>query len=399
MYHLVYSYGPGKEKKHILAFLTLHYFNDKITEGHKVLSDRIINAVGEAFDWNILVMSLERKGSTNSKNDILYQEIMPQYVDLFIHMIKALDVLKSMNVDVLHILAYNKIFPAFLNKIINMKRLKIVAHLFYHPIAFRDPRYFPIKLLSRLRMFDAIITTSRALKEYLLKDLSLSGDSIYLIPPLIPESFFQFDYPSSRVLAPQIKRKYGLNETDFIVTYIGHIIPQRGIFELITAFREAIKSNSSLRLVISHSNIVFKDFSVDYLTLLKRIITKYGLQNRVILLGKQDLRTLYTLSDILFFGFREGFYFTYPPLVVCEAMAAGIPFILRSSPLVRELFVDTPPIPVYNNTDELATILCSLPDKGTSLCSFSKTLKGVALSNYHPYNTVSKLLRIYYKLV
>jgi glycosyltransferase involved in cell wall biosynthesis len=122
---------------------------------------------------------------------------------------------------------------------------------------------------------------------------------------------------------------------------------------------------------------------------------RYGLEKKVVLIGKKDLQELYTLSDILFFGFREGFYFTYPPLVVCEAMAAGVPFILRSSMLVSEVFENTPPVPLYGNVDQLVDILCGLPGKSTSLHATSKTLKEIATMNYHPSVVTSKLLKVY----
>jgi glycosyltransferase involved in cell wall biosynthesis len=222
-----------------------------------------------------------------------------------------------------------------------------------------------------------------------------SSDSIFYIPPLVPEGLFRFSYISSRELSPQIKERYRLGENDFVITYIGHIIPQRGVFELVKAFKEASRCDSSLKLVISHSGVVFKDFRIDYLTLLKRLIMRYGLEKKVVLIGKKDLLELYTLSDVLFFGFRESFYFTYPPLVVCEAMAAGIPFILSSSMLVEEIFGKTPLVPVYSDIDQLVDILCSLPNRSSSLHVISKNLKENAIMNYHPSAVVPKLLKVY----
>jgi glycosyltransferase involved in cell wall biosynthesis len=292
-------------------------------------------------------------------------------------------------------LAYNKLFPALLNNLTTIRRRKIIAHLYYHPLAFRDPRYLPTELLSKLQMFDAIITASKALKEHLAERPPLHSGDVFFVPPLIPEELYRFDYASSREISPQVKKKYGLSENDFVVTYIGHIIPQRGVFELVKAFKDASKCDSSLKLVISHSGIIFKDLSVDYLTLLRKLITKYNLKRKVVLIDKRDLRELYTLSDILFFGFRESFYFTYPPLVVCEAMAAGVPFILRSSTLVREIFESSPSTPVYNDVDQLVEILCSLPSKSSSLCTASKILKEIAVMNYHPSVVTSKLLKVY----
>jgi len=392
MYQIVYSYRAGKGEKTTLALLTSHYFNDRIAEGHKILSDRVIDTVSESVDWNVLIISLERY-DLKEKNAISYHEISPQYMDWLANAIRSSSILKS--VDIIHLLAYNKIFSVLLDRFTSMKKHKIIAHLYYHPLAFRDPKYLPIKLLSKLRMFDAIITTSKALRERLVTYSPSLYDRAYFIPPLVPEDFFRFDYIPSRELTPQIKKKYGLNENDFVVSYVGHIIPQRGIFELVTAFKEASRCNSSLKLVISHSGIVFKDFSIDYLTLLRRLITKYNLEKRVVVLGKQDLRTFYTLSDLLFFGFKDSFYFTYPPLVVCEAMASGVPFILKSSSIIKELFIDRAPIYVYQRTNELVDMLCEIAENRQRLYTISKILKNNARM-FSPEVVMRKLIKVYY---
>jgi glycosyltransferase involved in cell wall biosynthesis len=393
MYQVVYSYRAGKGEKTTLALLTSHYFNDRIAEGHKILSDRIIDTVSKSLDWNVLIISLERYDLKEKINGISYHEISPQYMDWLANAIRSSSILKS--VDIIHLLAYNKIFSVLLDRFISMKKHKIIAHLYYHPLAFRDPKYLPIKLLSKLRMFDAIITTSKALRERLVTYSPSLYDRVYFIPPLVPEDFFRFDYIPSRELTSQIKKKYGLNENDFVVSYVGHIIPQRGIFELVTAFKEASRCNSSLKLVISHSGIVFKDFSIDYLTLLRRLITKYNLEKRVVVLGKQDLRTFYTLSDLLFFGFKDSFYFTYPPLVVCEAMASGVPFILKSSSIIKELFMDRAPIYVYQHTNELVDMLCEIAENRQRLYTISKILKNNARM-FSPEVVMRKLIKVYY---
>jgi len=399
MYRIIYTRRIRNGRK-TLVFLTSHYFNNKITEGYKILSDRIISVVSKTTDWDIFVVSLERANLEERTHNVYYREIRPRYIDWLSSTIKGFFNLRlSKSANVIHILAYNKIFPALMSKLTTTRRPKVIAHLYYHPLAFREPEYLPIKLLSRFRLFDAIITTSKALREYFVNHLPSYSGSIFFISPLVPENLFQFDYISSRETSPRIKVKYGFSETDFVVTYIGHITPQRGVFELIKAFKEASMCDSSLKLVISHSGMVFKDFGIDYLTLLKRLIMRYGLEKRVVLIGRRDLRELYTLSDILFFGFRESFYFTYPPLVVCEAMAAGVPFILRKSSLVNELFDDIPPVPIYNTIDELETILCNLRGQSSTLINASRVLKNLAIKCYHPTNVMTKLRNVYNELV
>jgi len=396
-YRQVYSFRPGKAEN-TLAFLTYYHFNNLIVEGHKVLSDRIIESVSKALYWNILTISLEKE--LGSASEIPYQEFTPHYRDWFIYTIKLFRVLKTYDVDVLHILAYNKLFPTLFNKIdsIRIKSFKVILHLYFHPQLFNDLKYYPLKFILKQQMADVVLVASKALKKYLVENMVLPSEYIRIIYPIVPHSFFEYDYATSKKVVSQKRREYGLDESDFVVTYIGHIIPQRGIFELLKAFKEASACISSLKLLIAHSGIVFRDLSIDYLTMLKQLIAKYGLEKKVILVGKQDLKSLYTISDILFFGFRDSFLFTFPPLVVCEAMAAGVPFILRRSILVKELFESFVPVPLYGNVDELTNVLCELPDKSTALLNVSNVIRSIAVTKFHPSIILPRLLKLYYEM-
>uniref|UniRef100_A0A7C5UT14 Glycosyltransferase n=1 Tax=candidate division CPR3 bacterium TaxID=2268181 RepID=A0A7C5UT14_UNCC3 len=240
-----------------------------------------------------------------------------------------------------------------------------------------------------------VLTTSNTLKDFLLKKLALSDEVIRVIPPIVPQEFFEFDYWSSRKLTPKLRRIYGLTESDFVISYIGHVIPQRGVFELLKAFKEASKLNPYLKLIISYPNIIFKDLSLDYLTILRRIVEKYALKEKVLIIGKQDLSKLYTISDILFFGFRDSFYFTYPPLVVCEAMAAGMPFIIKNSSLIAELFGNEIPVPVYQHVNELVDILCEIMSDRQVLLRISRKVKDIARKFFSPESAIIKLNNAY----
>jgi glycosyltransferase involved in cell wall biosynthesis len=396
---LAYSFNPEKKANVTVAFLTANYFNNKISEGHKVLSDRIIDVVRGSTDWNVYIYSLEKP--IEAERDLPYREITPSLREWFSSSIRIISFLNSTDIDLIHILAFNKVFPTLLDLITHywQKSHKKIVHLYYHPNAFKDLKYKPIELLIRTKIFDMVLTTSYTLKDFLLKKLALSDEVIRVIPPIVPQKFFEFDYWSSRKLTLKLRRIYGLTESDFVILYIGHVIPQRGVFELLKAFKEASKLNPYLKLVISYPNIIFKDLSLDYLTIFRRMVEKYALKDKVLIIGKQDLSKLYTISDILFFGFRDSFYFTYPPLVVCEAMATGMPFILRRSSLVKELFNDNPPVPVYNTLDELENILCDLTNKTSSLINVSKILKGLAIERYHPRDISAKLINLYSELV
>jgi glycosyltransferase involved in cell wall biosynthesis len=395
LFHLVYSFNLGRKADATIAFLTANYFNNRITEGHKILSDRIINIVRESTDWDVYIFSLEKLIGT--KHDLPYQEITPSLWDWFSSAIRIISFLNSADIDLIHVLAYNKVFPTLLDRITHVGRRshKIVIHLYYHPNAFKDPKYKLTELFLKVKSFDMILTTSNTLKNFLVKKLALPNGIIHMIPPIVPQEFFGFDYCSSRKLTSELRKIYGLTEGDFVISYVGHVIPQRGIFELLRAFKEASKINPYLKLVISHSNIIFKDLSLDYLTILRNMIEKYGLREKVLIIGKQDLNKLYTISDILFFGFRDNFYFTYPPLVICEATAAGMPFIMKNSSLMVELFGNEAPVPVYQDVDGLIDILCGITSDRQALFRISKKVKDVARKFLAAENVLTKLNNIY----
>jgi len=392
---LAYSFNPEKKANVTVAFLTANYFNNKISEGHKVLSDRIIDVARRSTDWNVYICSLEKP--IEAERDLPYQEITPSLWEWFSSSIRIISFLNSTDIDLIHILAYNKVFPTLLDLITHdgRKSHKKVVHLYYHPNAFKDPKYKPIELLIRTKIFDMVLTTSNTLKDFLLKKLALSDEVIRVIPPIVPQEFFEFDYWSSRKLTPKLRRIYGLTESDFVISYIGHVIPQRGVFELLKAFKEASKLNPYLKLIISYPNIIFKDLSLDYLTILRRIVEKYALKEKVLIIGKQDLSKLYTISDILFFGFRDSFYFTYPPLVVCEAMAAGMPFIIKNSSLIAELFGNEIPVPVYQHVNELVDILCEIMSDRQVLLRISRKVKDIARKFFSPESAIIKLNNAY----
>lgn len=395
---LIYKYYKSNEKTKLsIAFLTHNYFNDSVIEGHRILSKRFIDTI-LTKDVNSLIFSLETIQNM-ARDFLLSQEITARFQDWFIYTIKIFEKLNEHDVDFIHILSYNKFFPTLLNKLrlLQKKDYKIIAHLYYHPRGFENVWYKPTKLLLRVNLFDTILTTSISLKKYITEELGLTKNPVFYVPPVVPKEYFDFDYHLSRTIMPKYKEKFGLNEKHFVILYIGHIIPHRGVFELLKAFSKASNFNDNLRLIISHTNVVFRDLSLDYLSILNRMIKRYGLEHKVLIIGKQNPIALYNSSDVLFFGFDDSFYFTYPPLVICEAMAAGMPFILKHSSLINELFERKDNILVYHDINELIEILLNLADND-SLCDFSAEIKKRAKRMFSPETFISRVFTIYSQL-
>lgn len=117
----------------------------------------------------------------------------------------------------------------------------------------------------------------------------------------------------------QKKKELGIPETDFVFVFVGRIVKDKGINELIAAFTylEEMQTTSTLLLVGP-----FEDTLDPVLPKTKQIIKEHP---KIHTVGfQQDVRLFFALSDTLVFpSYREGF-----PNVVLQAGAMGLPAIV-----------------------------------------------------------------------
>ncbi|MEI5983689.1 glycosyltransferase family 4 protein [Sphingobacterium sp. PU5-4] len=115
----------------------------------------------------------------------------------------------------------------------------------------------------------------------------------------------------------QLKEELGIKENDFVFIFVGRLVRDKGIEELIMAFKEINVVNAKLILVGPYEN---KIDPLSHLTL-KEIKNN---QNIIEVGFQKDVRPYFAIADALVFpSYREGF-----PNVVLQAGAMGIPSIV-----------------------------------------------------------------------
>ena len=121
-----------------------------------------------------------------------------------------------------------------------------------------------------------------------------------------------------RVKAVTLKREIGIGEKDFTYIFIGRIVKDKGINELISAFTSIQKNDSSVHLVLvgpyeNHLDPISQETQSDIDDNIN--IHPVGFQS--------DVRPWLLASDVLVFpSYREGF-----PNVPMQAGAMGLPII------------------------------------------------------------------------
>ena len=126
-----------------------------------------------------------------------------------------------------------------------------------------------------------------------------------------------------------LKKELGINETDFVFVFVGRLVGDKGINELVKAFSQLTTHNSQLLLVGSTES------ELDPLQL--ETLQEIENNKNILTVGFQsDVRLYFSISDCLVFpSYREGF-----PNVVLQAGAMGLPSIVTDINGSNEIIMD-----------------------------------------------------------
>jgi glycosyltransferase involved in cell wall biosynthesis len=127
------------------------------------------------------------------------------------------------------------------------------------------------------------------------------------------------------------RKELGIDQDDFVFIFVGRIVKDKGINELVDAFDKLSRQNSKIRLLLVGPLEEELDPILD--------ITKEKIEKnkQIIFVGYQeDVRLFFAASDLLVFpSYREGF-----PNVVMQAGAMNLPSIVTNINGCNEIIED-----------------------------------------------------------
>jgi glycosyltransferase involved in cell wall biosynthesis len=117
----------------------------------------------------------------------------------------------------------------------------------------------------------------------------------------------------------QLKLSLNIAGDDFVFVFVGRLVKDKGINELVAAFENLHKLNSKAKLLL------VGDYESDLDPLSPEVLNSIKENPAIISVGFQyDVRPYFSISDVLVFpSYREGF-----PNVVMQAGAMGLPSIV-----------------------------------------------------------------------
>lgn len=197
----------------------------------------------------------------------------------------------------------------------NINRNKVISHL--HWVG--DP------IPSSNRYFSHLLCVSDYVGKVWLATSNTPKVSVTTIKNGI--SLNKFEKKISAEEEIQIREKYQLREDDFIVLYVGRIVPEKGVLELISAI-DLIDDNNVVLMLIGAANFGLKTKT----TYEKKVASATEKsKHRIIMTGFIRNEELYKYQNIADVAVIPTLIEEAAPLACVENMAAGLPLIITNS--------------------------------------------------------------------
>lgn len=286
--------------------------------------------------------------------------------------------IKKLNLDVIHV--HTEFSMGSLGKKLRKKTnipMVFTVHTMYeeyiHYVSKTINKFFHNKMRNNvIRLMRSFIRRSNItiVPSSKTKDLMINYNiegNYQIVPTGIEMSkFYSKNYSSEQV--KKLKESLGLKD-EYICLFVGRISEEKSIDVLVKGFKKA--NNENMKFLIVGDG--------PYMTNLKNLVKKENLENKVIFTGMVDwdlVGLYYQLGDV----FLNASLSETQGLTYIEALASGLPLIVKYDKVLENVVTDEYNGLFFNNDEELPSLINKLSENK----NLSKKLKENA------YNSVKK---------
>ncbi|GAX92054.1 glycosyltransferase family 4 protein [Effusibacillus lacus] len=189
-----------------------------------------------------------------------------------------------------------------------------------------------------------------------------------------------------------LRKNMGFVEDDIVLIFVGRQVREKGIEELIDAYKIVKEKHDSIKLMVVGGSVEGDRDGLDVSCLLNRLPEK--VRRDVYLLGlRNDIPQLLSMADVFLLpSYREGL-----PRSIIEAMAMGKPIIATDIRGCREEI-----IPEFNgylcqakDSDDLARKILKLLEAPDAVKRFGQNSRELFLEEFDEKNVLEKQLMVF----
>ena len=315
-----------------------------------------------------------------------------------IYPIKAIKKIKSWNLDVIHSQTEFAIgtFARIFGKQYGIPVVHTYHTMYEDYVHYITKGYFTkpgIKLVEYLTKFycdktvtELIVPTKKAYD--LFKEKYKVDRNIHIIPTGIEISRFYKENSKIQDII-NLKRKLNINDTDFVILFVGRLAEEKDVEFLLESHEEIIKKHNNAKLLIVGDGPDINKY--------KELSIKYKIDNNTIFTGKvpwDDMPKYYQIADVFATASRS----ETQGLTVVEAMAAEIPVVCVDDDSFKIVVIDDLNGKLFKNKKEYVKIIDELI-KDNKLLLILGTQARISAEPYSSKYFAERVLEVYKKAV
>jgi glycosyltransferase involved in cell wall biosynthesis len=283
-------------------------------------NEKILNEIGEKSGVKTYAIELSRKITPISDLKALFKlyfflkKLKPDIVHTHTPKAGTIGMIAAKMAGVANRLHTIAGLPLLVEKGIKRKILNFVEKITYACATKIYPNSFGLKEIILEEKF----TTNEKLK--VIGNGSSNGIDIEHFDP---------DNVSSKKKI-ELKEELNISKDDFVFVFVGRLVTDKGINELVKVFDDLNKTNNNIKLLL----VGFFEKELDPLS--KKTMNLLNNKNIISVGHQKDVRPYFAISDVLTFpSYREGF-----PNVVMQAGAMGLPSIVSNINGCNEIIIE-----------------------------------------------------------
>ena len=228
---------------------------------------------------------------------------------------------------------------------------KIYFHIHHNPL-FTNHEQFKKEISS----VNSVITVSEFISEAMRKCMHPKDvQTIVLKNCTDIKKFDKSKYEAERI---ELRKKYSINDDDVAIMFSGRPVPQKGIKELLLAFKALCVKHNNIKLLVVGNSGFGKSVTTEFDKELKDIAET--IKEKVVFTGfihNSKMPKIHAASDI---AVIPSIYDDPAPLVVMECMASGLPVITTDSGGIPEYIGNDNCICIKRNNNIVKNLEVSL---------------------------------------
>jgi glycosyltransferase involved in cell wall biosynthesis len=215
---------------------------------------------------------------------------------------------------------------------------------------------------------DSLVVVSTALKQHVMDNYALDSEKILVCPNGINEQDWLPDIYKTNL----VRKQYDISASDFVVGFVGSILPHHGVEDLIKAFHQVAESNWRLMIVGDGWP----------LNALKKQVKNLGIKNQVICTGNISFVDVKNYISLFNVGIMPKSNWYGSPVKIFEYGAMNIPVVAPNNSPVRDVMSEYEDGYLIKNYDELANALIEVHSNSNEAMKKANAWSKKVLTNY-----------------